>query len=251
MQRCRSKPGFTLIELLVSIGIIALLIAIAIPSFAHVRRSSKRAVSLSSSRQIMGMLAMYTETNQDTHPYIVSGQLEGLRPALDEPLGPNNGLAPGVQINRWANLLVDQNPGLLELIYPDIAFWPDMRTRNEEGGHWQGVILATDTLFAAPAYFSDTEPVQESQLRATHTNEIQFPSAKMIFYDWSSTWLNSQRELDADIDGFSLRQTYAFADGSATAILGKDFNAPFVERSFTQRDGPGFTTVDGLAGRDR
>ena len=251
MGHRQDRSGFTLIELLVSIGIIALLIAIAIPSFAQIRRNTQFAKSLSSSRQIMGMLAMYTESNRDTHPYIVSGQLDGLRPALDDPLGPYNGLAPGVQMNRWANLMVDQNPGLLDLIYPDIAFWPDMRARNEEGGHWQGVILATNTLFAAPAYFSNTEPVQEHQLRATRTNEIQFPSAKMIFYDWSSTWLHSQRALNADIDGLSLRQTYAFADGSADAILGKDFNAPFVERVFTMREGPGFTTIDGLAGRDR
>jgi len=39
--------------------------------------------------------------------------------------------------------------------------------------------------------------------------------------------------------------------GSAASIKGQDFNAPFVERAFSTRIGPGFTTVDGLAGRDR
>lgn len=251
MKRHRSKPAFTLVELLVSIGIIALFISIAIPAFAQVRRSSKRAVALSSNRQIMRMLAVYTQANHDTHPYIVSGQLESMRPALDKPLGPNQGLMLGVQSNRWANLLVDQNPGLLDLIYPNIAFWPDMRVRHQEEGIWQGVIIATSTIFAAPGYFSDTEPVLENQLRATRTHEIRFPSAKMIFYDWSSAWLNSQRLIESDPDGLLIPQIYSFADGSAASIKGQDFNAPFVERTYTTRVGTGFTTLDGLAGRDR
>ena len=251
MRHHDHKSGFTLIELLVSIGIIALLIAIAIPAFAQVRRSSKRAVALSSSRQIMQMLANYTQANRDTHPYIVSGQLDGLDQFADEPLGPNQGLFPGIQANFWANLLVDQNPGLVDLIYPNIAFWPDMRERRQEEGIWRGAIIATNTIFAAPQYFSDTEPVQENQLRATRTHEIRFPSAKMIFYDWSSAWLSSQRLIESDPDGLEIPQIYSFADGSAASIKGKDFNAPFVERGFTTRDGTGFTTVDGLAGRDR
>ncbi len=251
MHRYRSKPGFTLIELLVSIGIIALLIALAIPSFAHVRRSSKRAVSLSSNRQIMQMLSMYTQANRDTHPYIVSGQLDGLSQWHNEPLGPNQGLSPGTQSNHWANLLTDDYPGLVDLIYPNIAFWPEMRERRAQEGIWRGVILATNTIFAAPGYFSDTQPVQESQLRATRTNEIAYPSAKMIFYDWSSVWLNSQRDIEDMSEESSLIEIYSFADGSAAAIKHKDFNAHFVERSFASRIGTGFTTVDGLAGRDR
>jgi len=73
----------------------------------------------------------------------------------------------------------------------------------------------------------------------------------MIFYDFSSAWLNSQRLIESDPDGLQTPQIYAFADGSAALIKGQNFNAPFVERTFTTRDGTGFTTVNGLAGRDR
>ncbi len=75
---------------------------------------------------------------------------------------------------------------------------------------------------------------------------LPFPAAKMLVYDWSSVWLNRQRDIDADTN---LRQTYGFAD--ASAIVVPDLSGPFVERSTAYMIAPGHTTTNGLHGRDR
>lgn len=250
MRTNRPQPAFTLIELLVSIAIIAILISIAIPALAQVNRSSKFARALSGQRQVMQMLTMYTQGNRDTHPYLLAGQLDGIEPRIDTPLGPNMGLMPSHQSSLWCNLLIDQYPGMLDLIYPDLGFWPEVRERDQQRGVWRGASAATCTLFAAPAYFSDTQPLQDAQLRATRTSEIRFPAAKMILYDRSSELINPARTQQYE-NWDQSKEVYAFADGSVAVIEYTQFNSgAYVSRTFCISSS-GFSTVDGLAGRDR
>lgn len=66
------KPlnGFTLIELLVVISIIALLVAILVPSLSQAREQAKRVVCLSNLRQIGVGIQIYTQTYDD---YVFQG----------------------------------------------------------------------------------------------------------------------------------------------------------------------------------
>ena len=244
-----TKPGFSIIELLAVIAIIAVLIALAIPALANARRTAKFAGSMSDTRQMMVMLSMYTTENRDTHPYIVAGQFEALH--YLEPVGPNNGISPGAHMSRWNMALIADQPGILDMVYPQIDMWQTMRSRADESGDYSASVIATAARFAAPWYFSDTQPIQDHQLRATRTNEIRFPSDKMIFENWGSIWHNPQELLDSDYEGVRIRSAYGFGDGSAELLYIADLDGPYVTRSFTSRDGPGYTTTDGLAGRDR
>lgn len=249
MKQVRTQSAFSLIELLAVIAIVGVLIALAIPALSHARRSAKFTRSMSDTRQIVTMLAMYTDDNRDTHPYIVAGQFDAH--ADREPVGPNDGLAPGSQMSRWPMALMADHPGILDLVYPQIVYWPDLRERANETGDYSAGVLATATLFAAPGYFSDTQPIHDHQLRATRTNEIRYPADKMIIYNWASVSLNPQDALENDQDGSTIRAAYSFGDGSVAILHEIELDGPYVDRSYSSWMGSGFTTTDGLAGRDR
>jgi type II secretory pathway pseudopilin PulG len=248
----RRVHAFTIMELIVVIFIISLLVAITIPVLARVRLAARFSSSLSSHRQIMLMLTLYTQDSRDIHPYIVAGSQDHHDPNIDIPIGPNGGLSPGSQSRYWPNLFVENNPQILELIYPPVGFYTSLRDTHNQAGRWQGSFRATSTLFAAPQYFSDSASLNLNQLRPTRTNEITYPSAKMIMFDQGSLWYNTQSMLDASTDDDSiLSHTYSFADGSAATIRKQDFDAPYVYRSICGTAEPGHTTLNGLAGRDR
>ena len=249
MRDPRTHPAFSLIEFLAVIAIVGVLIALAIPALASARRTARFTVSLSDTRQLVTMLAMSTSDNRDTHPYIVAGQFEGL--AHLDPVGPNNGIAVGAHMRRWPMALMNDQPGVLDLVYPQIEFWPDLRTRGDETGDYSAGVFTTAALYAAPGYFSETQPIYDHQLRATRTSEIRYPSDKMILYNWTSIWLNPQGIIENDEDGSRTRATYSFGDGSVELLYISQIDGPFVNRSFVSHIGSGFTTTDGLAGRDR
>jgi prepilin-type N-terminal cleavage/methylation domain-containing protein/prepilin-type processing-associated H-X9-DG protein len=64
----RKKSAFTLIELLVVIAIIAILAAILFPVFAQAKVAAKKAVSVSSMKQILMAFSLYVGDTDDTYP---------------------------------------------------------------------------------------------------------------------------------------------------------------------------------------
>ena len=66
----RKKHGFTLIELLVVVAIIALLIAILLPTLARARESARRAICSSNLRQIVLGMISYAPGNRDVFPHV-------------------------------------------------------------------------------------------------------------------------------------------------------------------------------------
>jgi len=72
-QRTKTKKrrGFTLIELLVVISIIALLIAILLPSLAKAKELANRTACEANIRSILQSMTIYAQSNQSTFPCVV------------------------------------------------------------------------------------------------------------------------------------------------------------------------------------
>src|SRR5438477_5285469 len=66
--RRRASFGFTLVELLVVVGIIAVLIAILLPTLKKARAAANRAVCLSNIRQLGTGILMYCNENHGYFP---------------------------------------------------------------------------------------------------------------------------------------------------------------------------------------
>ena len=63
-----NKSGFTLVEIMIVVAIIALLAAIAIPSFLNARTRSQASACQNNLRQISGAVDQYALDHQNTPP---------------------------------------------------------------------------------------------------------------------------------------------------------------------------------------
>lgn len=90
----KRRNAFTLIEVLVVVAIIALLVAILIPSLQRAKENSIATVCASNQHQIGVALSMYAHNSRAYLPYQYPGVLEWLlepsRFALEKLLGKNN-----------------------------------------------------------------------------------------------------------------------------------------------------------------
>ena len=69
-EHLRDARAFTLVELLVVIGIVALLIAILLPTLNKAREASNRLVCQSNVRQLYLGVSLYCDTNHDWYPTV-------------------------------------------------------------------------------------------------------------------------------------------------------------------------------------
>jgi len=71
------RRGFTLIELLVVVAIIALLIAILLPSLGKARELANRSYCAANLRGIIQSMVVYSAENNDQYPAVQAGSLNG------------------------------------------------------------------------------------------------------------------------------------------------------------------------------
>lgn len=84
----KSKRGFTLIELIVVIAILAILVAVAVPTFAGITERAERSVELANAKTITTALNAHNALNMDTPAAQISDKTKwGDLPATLKPTG--------------------------------------------------------------------------------------------------------------------------------------------------------------------
>ncbi len=242
------RPGFTLAELLVTIGVIILVLSLTLPVLKHARDRAIIARSLSGHRNISSMIAAYGIDRDGRYPFpYVKREGAYAHPIYSVSDSKSNGYEPApmrLQARIWSSLLVRSNPALLELVYQ--GDWAPIVGLDVPNGLIGGSFVATSTMFADPGFFGiDVNDASPSQLRPTRTTQVVYPSSKMMFEDLG-TWGRIPSS-----DKVYRSATFGFADGSAQAMSQADFTGDWVQRATAWQTGPGHTTLDGLAGRDR
>ena len=73
----RKRPAFTLIKILVVVGVIALLVAILLPSLSRARESARRSVCLSNLHQLAGCWPLFHTESRGVPIYATPSDLPG------------------------------------------------------------------------------------------------------------------------------------------------------------------------------
>ncbi len=249
-MRC-VRPGLTMIEVLISISVLALLIGLLAPSLGQARDRSAMIRSLSTHRQLLASIALYTKDNNDALPFLGHDRALGQNGLVDVhgfPLG-NNYFT--MQAWHWASLIVPtyfspreaiELPGQQEYL-GDVLGWPSHVVRTR---FWM-----TYTAYAAPELWSEQRrsfAERRRLMRGMRLGEVMFPSQKGLLLDvGTGALIRAQRERGQT--GLSI----GVADGSAREINWFTTNPdlviqpPDIQLFFA---GPVMATRDGFHGRD-
>lgn len=101
------KSGFTLIELLVVISIIALLIAILLPSLARARELANRAVCSANERSILQSMIIYAQSDNNYFPSVVGPADSTYQNNVGDPLAGSSASA-GTVVYGFYNTPIQQ-----------------------------------------------------------------------------------------------------------------------------------------------
>ena len=233
----RRRRAFTLIELLVVIGIIAVLIAILLPTLAGARRQAQLTQCLSNLRQLGAAMSLYTNQNKYKFPF---------NPNPSEPdivVWPKGSF---VMIWNAMQPMLSKNKGFFVCPSDNDPPW-NMAWATQYGPSYgfSASQIQLLTSYYYPAHFyvdADANglrypPWVPKQFLVT---QVKYPAQKTLFTCFA-------RGIPG---GNHLRQTHAwvFVDGHAAIVRYKEMMA----RAQPQYYGPDNVdwTVDGIKGRD-
>ncbi len=254
MKRFFAHPAFTLIELLVSIGIIAILIAIALPALSSARRRASDTAALSGLRQTGTAMESYVQRYGGWLPWAPDGASFRVSPELP----PRATITPGywgLSI-YWSSLFHEVAP------WPEwFHLWAFPDPRRSESQPWlvdsgsgspfsNGVTSLTYSraLYSRPEIWEPGELITdwESVFRAVRMSEVRYPSSKVSLFD-SELCVRVRCE-----DPLTAKRAMLFLDGHAAEHALGDAVAPAPPRLeyFNGQADPVEDTAGGAYGRD-
>ncbi len=234
----KSSRAFSLIEIVLIAGIVAVLIAIALPALSLVRERSRDAVSLANLRSHAAIVQMYASEWRDSFP------------AITDPTRPYSTLSIQDYVIEdvpyfhafyyWQFVLADDYYGGV-LLHPS-AVRPG--TQGSLSYHY------SCSLIADPGYWDEYTRSGPSQWRTTRLGEVVFPSHKAVFVESFPT-------VPYFPEKFTRRPlNLALADGAARGAGNSDLMPPvrsgdgLGDGTFHRLGIYGMHTVGGVSGRD-
>ena len=195
----RRKSAFTLIELLVVVAIIALLIAILLPSLARARETTKRTVCAANLKAQGSALSIYAASYSDSIPFFPN-----LNPAwlIDEDRQFGDTLL-GISAQQSMAMNGDDAAGTMRKIF----YCPSNNVAVDSAKQWGGLNLPPGSGMRTHAYAYFNARVAPGTENANSTwanldqNVLPTPRipAKTILTRWSTTPYASQTEFAEDL----------------------------------------------------
>jgi prepilin-type N-terminal cleavage/methylation domain-containing protein len=190
MQKTKSATlmtrGFTLIELLVVVSIIALMVAIMMPSLKEVRRISRRTICQKSLDQIGLGMHNYLAGHKDTYPYACRvPSWERTEAAKENP--PRKPL-----------------PSIPEVLRNEVKGGKLVQSKSTDSyGYVKTTTMSVNEVFACPA---DQNTMSRKGDPAVAPNEV-VPTAR--YFDNEGTSYEWEDRLNGEVVGFKLMRLYA------------------------------------------
>lgn len=234
MRRFSSHRAFSLVELMVTIGVIAILIAIALPALGGARDSAQRIKALANMGSTQTIFERYA-SDHGRYPFRAAGD----QPAgIDPPVEPDALTFPwypeGVVIATtdhfgldlfWPAIVapIDEWPSLADVwISPgkdarlptldELLAGDDFEPADVFSIVYSNSFVARPTLWM-PDRADAVDRVHE--LRPTNPGEVRFPAQKVMLWDKDIAYLNEEFD---QVGGHKRAPTpMAFADGHADA----------------------------------
>jgi len=247
--RRNEEGAFTLPEALLAIVVLAILIALALPSLAASRREAVYATCLAHARSAAGMMSLYALDHRGYVPYAGDRVRRVPVPGTEGSfarIGGTSGLTQGL----WALLFPDEwsgdrfNPGLMcpdqpphDPALPHAVYGGAEPGWNLYPGYWLSGAFWIDPAALTPG-------ASELRPRAARFSEVTFPSKKALLFEHTGYCIDepgAEWYLRAVWQTILYRSTVVSADQSAQRFVVNDFLPP--------ASGIGMT-VNGVRGRD-
>ncbi len=245
--------AFTISELLMVIGVLAILIAIVLPSLSKARAGSREVVSLSNCRQIGIALQLYANQYSGGPP-LMFRPVEARYPPDFQTVTVN-----GVEIRgNWFDLEARYSILLGEFAAQGIFFAPGRPVVPGDRAPIPDYFLSK-CLYASPEYWNRWTQAGATQWSPQRYDQVIFPSDKGLVYQSQAYGLPGQpaKQQTQGFDGVSA--SVLWADGSSTnQVLASlhpgepnffDHYRP--DQTFLGQGWPIAATLSGIQGRDR
>jgi prepilin-type N-terminal cleavage/methylation domain-containing protein len=198
--RHHSHGGFSLIELLVVIGVIGLLAGLILPMLTGARQSSQQLKSLANLRSIAQLFDHYAMVNKQAYPIAEENRMY--------PAGCHGTM---MGFDHWQ--VAVQWPGLLHDFAPwsenKPAFLSPRAQRADDSCGWPTSYAYSNSFVARPEVWRGN--ASSRFLSATFTHEVQFPSLKVLAWDWELPYIpRPLNRIGRDLDEAT---PMVFADG--------------------------------------
>ena len=203
--RPQQRVGFSVLEILVALVVVAILLAITIPTLRSVRDASRRAESSSNLRTHAQILTVYTLDHAGTLPgWRTPSEFEA--DSIEPPFPQSRYF----RIHTYWHLIPgrDYYEGGME----NETLWPDGFRRSPESTFpYQTPYLLPCTFAADPGFWDEeTRRYGDGQWGAQRLSRVAYPSKKALVVE---SWPHRERVRQAR-DRFSVGLPVALADGS-------------------------------------
>jgi len=187
-----SRAAFSLPELLVSIGIIALLLTLALPSLASSRMRARSLQSSLNTRTLGQLIFTYCDDFREAFPVPI---LDQLYPANDESFR--------IAYPYWQVTRTWTGPMYYYLPYDKhhaTYLSPGAKSSRDILGDWPTSYHLSTTVAADPALWSAVQPSNpDSFVRHGRVADLRFPSKKGLLWDSELAYIRTRRFVQYDL----------------------------------------------------